>query len=138
MRMKPSFYHKFGSALMSLSVLLAYFLMSSGPLAGLVLCFGTDSHLKVETAHARGLDNQPASHQGPCLDIPLTGLWSASHHSALSADSKLLSQMREPIPLPPSNLPTASTGNASQLVFQRREAISTSLPPLFRSTILLI
>ena len=137
--MRPYFFRKFGLPLMPLYVLLAYILMTQGALAGIVLCFGADSHLKVETAHARGPDNRSAKdHQGPCLDIPLTGSWVASEKSPLPADTNPRSQVREPITFLLFLLPLSPAKNVPQQVFPRIESIS-SLPTAFsRSTILLI
>ena len=139
MRLRPYFFHKFDLPLMPLYALLAYVLLTQGALAGLVLCVGTDSHLKVETAHARGPDNRPAKdHQGPCLDIPLTGFWVASDHSPLPVDANMLSQARGPISLSPFLWPCSPTQNLPRRGFPCLESIHSLPTACSRSTILLI
>jgi len=72
--------------------LLAFFIISYGPLNGLALCFGADGHVEVETAHngqCGPLSQESPQHSGPtllsgssvgssdnhcgpCIDIPIS------------------------------------------------------------------
>ena len=136
---RPNFFHKYSLVLMPLHCLLMYVLMSLGPLAGLVLCIDTDSHLKIETAHAKGADNLPAKdHQRPCLDIPLTSSLVTSRSSPLPADSNLLSRVREPVVLTTFVLLNLPAEDAPRGAFPRPGLISALPMAFLRSTILLI
>lgn len=139
LHIRPNFFHKYSLVLMPLHCLLMYVLMSLGPLAGLVLCIDTDSHLKIEVAHAKAADNLPAKdHRRPCLDIPLTSSLGTSGSSLLPADSNLSSQVREPVALTLFVLLNLPAEDAPRGAFPRPGLISALPMPFLRSTLLLI
>ena len=68
--------------------LLLSLLLIQGSLPGLVLCFGVNGHVAVETPH--NVPSYPSSQEeGPCLDFPFI---------SVSSDDRLLRSSREHMP----------------------------------------
>ena len=50
--------------------LLVYLILVQGTLPSLVLCFGSNGHIAVETPHSP-VNHPTSQNQDPCLDVPL-------------------------------------------------------------------
>jgi hypothetical protein len=67
-RMQTSFMKKASYMATPLGWLLVYLILAQGTLPSLVLCFGSNGHIAVETPHSPV--NHPTSQaQDPCLDV---------------------------------------------------------------------
>ena len=68
--MRSSFFNTLGHMAPPLGWMLIYLLIAQGMLPGLVLCFGDQGHVAVETPH-RPFPHPTSQSQEPCLDLPL-------------------------------------------------------------------
>lgn len=62
---------RYNRCVLAFSGLLIYLLISQLSLPTLVMCFGGNGHLAVETPHAPSQAAGPQAHGGPCLDTPV-------------------------------------------------------------------
>jgi hypothetical protein len=63
--------HKSCNIVSPLLWLCVYLLVAQGPFPGLVLCFGNNGHVAVETSHNNRPGSSSQGHKGPCLDVLL-------------------------------------------------------------------
>jgi hypothetical protein len=139
MRMRPSFFRKDIRLLLPLHGLVLCLLLSQGPLAGLVMCFGVGGHLQVEPAHPGDSHGLPApGPQRPCLDVPLISSLATSGGSSLPSDLSSGLQVKEPVVVTGFFHPIMFLESTSSHVFSPPGADGDTSVALLRSTILVI
>lgn len=76
--------------------LFAVLLIIQGPLPGLMMCFGSNGHIAIETSHSP-FRHPTAQDQEPCLDVPLISV--SSHNLPLMMAPSSMPQRFVPVPM---------------------------------------
>ena len=115
--------------------LFVVFLVLQGLLPGLVMCFGDNGHVAVETPHSR-FPCPVSQSQVPCRDLPLSSVWSADPF-LVTAPSLALQGLVPPPAMAAAPLPLPATGVLSAVL---PYPIPTARSPIasLRTVVLLI
>jgi hypothetical protein len=130
-RTKTAFMKKTYRLATPLGWLLVYLILVQGTLPGLVLCFGSNGHIAVETPHSPV--NCPTSQsQDPCLDVPLLSERPKEQTLVVASGSawQALVSFLVPIYSPPQELPFPSHVDALLRSGFPPRLVLTPLPPV--------